>query len=97
MTNLIPSTPEAEVSTGEPLSPISSSPQDILTQIRAEREANDKAIAEVKKLLSEQQELHIKMALGGRAMAGTPTPKEKTIEDIAQERADAVIKKHWRG
>lgn len=69
------------------------SPEELLNQLRQEREANQKTLQEMRKLSEENMRIATRVAMGGTASAGQVPPKEKTIDDVAQEMADATIKR----
>lgn len=69
-------------------------PADILIQLKSEREKNEATLVEMRKIQEEQMKIATRVAMGGSSQAGTVT-KEKTVDDIAQEMADNVVKRIW--
>ena len=66
-------------------------PQSFLEQVRQEREALEKANAEMRSLLSEQRELRAVEILSGKTNAGQQQ-KEKPVEKSAAQYAQDALK-----
>ena len=65
----------------------------IFEGIRGEREKLEKTRDEIKTILAENQTVLARMALSGRSIAGQVPPKELTIEEKAQQMADATLRR----
>ena len=68
-------------------------PQSFLEQVRQEREALEKANAEMKQLLTEQREIRAVEILSGKTTAGQQQikPVEKTPMQYAQDALKGII------
>lgn len=75
------------------------SASEILVKLSKEREANEKAVAEMRKLVEENNKILSRNILGGSAYAGTKQEPPKTKQQLIQEKADAeaalVSKKYF--
>lgn len=89
---------EAQVETKAETAKAEISPADILLELRKEREANQSALEEMRKITAEQQKLAGVIAMGGGSKAGSvqvTKTKEEELEEItdkmAKDAADRLL------
>ena len=66
---------------------------DILTQLRTEKEAIQKSVEENKKIMKDMLEMRTRDIMGGNSNAGKPNEIKKTPQQIADEEAEATVKR----
>lgn len=71
------------------------SPTDILISLKEEREKNEKALVDMKKIMEENTKIATRIVMGGDSYAGKTQQKDKTADDVAQDMADDVVKRIW--
>lgn len=91
----VSSSTSSPLSTSQPTTQTEQSPTDILLGIKSEREKNEATLAELKSLMNEQTKMLTRVVMGGSTVAGQEPPRPKTIDEEAQEKANAVIRKYW--